>query len=71
MVCAGNATMLVFIARRRRLYRDPTQLYLANLALSDLLKAALVLPLTLVGQLLQNWILGGFLCYFLPMMQVS
>lgn len=67
----GNAGMLVVIGRRRRLYKDPTQVYLANLAFSDLVKAAIVLPLTLVGQLLQNWILGGFLCYFLPMMQVS
>ena len=64
---AGNAAILVFIARRR-LYRNPMFFFLANLALCDLLKAAIVSPITLSNLLLENFIFGSFMCFFLPMM---
>lgn len=63
----GNLLMLAVVSRRR-LYHDPLFFFLGNLALSDMLKALVVLPITLANLLLQNWVLGSFLCYFLPMM---
>ena len=63
----GNFGMMVVVTRRR-LYHDPMYFFLGNLALSDFIKAALVLPLTLSHLLMQNWIFGSFLCYFLPML---
>lgn len=64
---AGNAAMLV-VLRRRKLHRSPTFFFLANLAMSDILKAGLVLPISVASMLFANWIFGSFLCYFLPMM---
>nr|KAG5692272.1 hypothetical protein BaRGS_007180 [Batillaria attramentaria] len=64
----GNAAMLVVLARRR-LYHDQTFFLMGNLALSDLLKCVLVLPITLANLLINNWLFGSFLCFFLPMMQ--
>lgn len=63
----GNVAMLVVIIRRR-LYKNPTFFFLGNLALSDILKAAVVLPITVTTMLISNWIFGSFLCFFLPMM---
>ncbi len=63
----GNIAML-FIIFKRGLYRKATYLYLANIALSDLLKAAVISPITLANLLIQNFIFGSFMCYFLPMM---
>ncbi len=64
---AGNFTMLIVIMKRR-LWRDHTCFFLGNLALSDILKSGIVLPITLANLLIQNWIFGSFLCFFLPMM---
>ena len=63
----GNCGMLIVVIKRR-LYHDPMYFFLGNLALSDFFKAAIVLPITLVHLLIQNWIFGSFLCYILPMM---
>lgn len=55
---------------RRALYHDATYCFIINLAISDFLKCVFVLPITLAVLLIQNWIFGQFLCFFLPMMQV-
>ena len=64
----GNLTMLTVIIRKS-LYHDPAFFLLGNLGILDILKAAVVLPVSLANLLLGNWIFGSFLCYFLPMMQ--
>ena len=56
---------------KHRLYRDPTYGYIVNLAIADIVKCVLVLPISLTILLVQNWIFGSFLCFFLPMLQVS
>ena len=50
------------------LQESPTFLFFANLALSDVIKVAIAQPLTVINLIMQNWILGSFLCYFLPML---
>lgn len=62
--------LMVYAIFRDRLYKDETFCYFVNLALSDIVKCAVVLPVSLMVLLIQNWIFGSFLCYFLPMMQV-
>lgn len=64
----GNIAM-VTVMGRRRLYHDQTFFFLGNLAFSDLIKCVFVLPMTLANLLIQNWIFGSFMCFFLPMMQ--
>ncbi|KAJ1526221.1 hypothetical protein ONE63_009378 [Megalurothrips usitatus] len=71
---ALNLGLLVLVAVRR-LHRQPamgpTMCLLANLAVAHLVQCLAGLPLTLAGMLFANWVLGGFCCYFLPMIQVS
>ncbi|XP_071447991.1 uncharacterized protein [Hetaerina americana] len=53
----------------RRGERDPTLCFLANVAVADAVKCLMVLPVSLAVLLVQNWVFGSFLCFFLPMMQ--
>lgn len=64
----GNVSMLIVMGKQR-LYHDPTYFFLGNLAFSDLIKCVFVLPISLANMLVQNWIFGSFLCFFLPMIQ--
>lgn len=66
----SNIAMIIHIVRHK-LYHDPTNAYLINIAISDITKCIFVLPITLTILLIQNWIFGRFLCFFLPMMQVK
>lgn len=65
----GNVAMAMHILRRR-LYRESTSAYLLNIALCNVLIAVVLLPLSLAILLIQNWVFGSFLCYFVPMLQV-
>lgn len=56
---------------RSKLYRDVTHALVLNLVLSHCVQCLVVVPMTLTVMLFQNWVLGRFLCYFLPMLQVS
>jgi hypothetical protein len=64
----GNAAVLLVIGRRR-LYHDQTFLLMGNLALANLVHCVFALPITLANMLIQNWLFGSFLCFFLPMLQ--
>ncbi|XP_066947795.1 LOW QUALITY PROTEIN: orexin/Hypocretin receptor type 1-like [Macrobrachium rosenbergii] len=64
----GNMAMVTHLIRRRR-YREPVCTYLMNLGVCNLIMSMLLLPLSLAILLLQNWIFGSFLCYFVPMLQ--
>ncbi|WAR21497.1 NPY5R-like protein, partial [Mya arenaria] len=64
----GNVALLV-VTGKRRLYQDQTYFFMGNLAFSDLIKCVIVLPISLANMLVQNWIFGSFLCFFLPMIQ--
>jgi hypothetical protein len=68
-VCS-NLLVIAYIMRFK-LYRDVTQAFLVNLSLCYFMQSLVVLPLTLAVLLIQNWIFGQFLCFFLPMLQVS
>lgn len=66
----ANFAEIYFIVKYR-LYRDSTYMYLINLSVADIVKCLFVLPFSVTTLLLENWLFGGFLCYFLPMLQVS
>ncbi|TNN23997.1 Neuropeptide Y receptor type 2 [Liparis tanakae] len=61
----GNALVLCVILRYRAM-RTVTNLFIANLALADLLAGALCLPFTLAYTLLGEWRFGAALCHALP-----
>ncbi|XP_033212336.1 neuropeptide Y receptor type 6 [Belonocnema kinseyi] len=52
-----------------KLYRDPTNAFLINMIISDVIKCIFVLPISLAVMLIDNWIFGKFLCFFLPILQ--
>lgn len=54
---------------RHRLYRDVTHALFLNLLLSNCVQCLVVLPMTLTVLLVQNWVLGRFFCFFMPMLQ--
>ncbi|XP_076364333.1 uncharacterized protein LOC143253814 [Tachypleus tridentatus] len=63
-----NANMLRRILLRRK-HCENIEKYLASNALNDMFKCIVVMPVSLATLALQNWILGGFLCHFLPIAQ--
>ncbi|XP_041451389.1 uncharacterized protein LOC111082338 [Drosophila obscura] len=63
-----NIAIIVYVMYHR-LYKDVTHSFLINLALCHFVQCALVLPVSLMVMLIQNWIFGQFLCFFLPMLQ--
>ncbi|XP_048505370.1 orexin/Hypocretin receptor type 1 [Athalia rosae] len=64
----ANFAMVYHIVKYR-LYRDPTYAFLINMAIADVIECIFVLPISLTVMLVQNWIFGRFLCFFLPMLQ--
>ena len=65
----GNTAMIIAMGKRR-LYHDQTFFFLGNLAFCDVIKCVFVLPISLANMLIQNWIFGSFMCFFLPMIQI-
>ena len=49
--------------------RTITNLFLLNLAVSDLLLGVLCIPFTLIGTLLRHFVLGEVMCKLLPFLQ--
>lgn len=63
-------SILMWVIVRNRYFKDATYTYLLNMCVADIVKCVFVIPISLFNMLLQNWIFGAFLCYFLPMLQV-
>ncbi|VEN54468.1 unnamed protein product, partial [Callosobruchus maculatus] len=49
--------------------RTVTNVFLLNLAISDLMLGVLCMPFTLTGALLRNFIFGEIMCKMLPFLQ--
>ncbi|XP_063923366.1 cholecystokinin receptor type A-like [Zophobas morio] len=64
----GNTLVLVTLVRNKRM-RTVTNVYLLNLAISDLLLGVFCMPFTLVGQVLRNFIFGATMCKLIPYFQ--
>lgn len=65
-----NVWIIYYIARHK-LYRENTHAFFINLSICHFVQSAFVVPITLVIIVVHNWILGQFMCYFVPMLQVS
>ncbi|KAI1721443.1 7 transmembrane receptor (rhodopsin family) domain-containing protein [Ditylenchus destructor] len=64
----GNSVVVVVILQQRSM-RSVTNLYLLNLALSDLLLSVVCMPPTLVSSLVYCWVFGDILCKLLAYLQ--
>ena len=65
----GNCAVLWFVVRSHRL-RTVTNIFIANLAVADILIGALAIPFQFVAALLQRWILPHFMCPFCAFVQI-
>lgn len=65
----GNVMVLWVVIKSRRMHTI-TNLFIANLALADLVIGALAVPFQFQAALLQKWVLPFFLCSLCPTAQV-
>lgn len=66
----GNSLVILTLVQNKRM-RTITNLFLLNLAASDLFLGVFCMPFTLVGMLLRDFIFGEFMCKMLPYLQGS
>ncbi|KAI6235359.1 Cholecystokinin receptor [Aphelenchoides besseyi] len=64
----GNSVVVVVILQQRSM-RTVTNVYLLNLAVSDLLLSVVCMPPTLVSSLVYCWVFGDLLCKLLAYLQ--
>ncbi|XP_037801955.1 uncharacterized protein LOC119596696 [Penaeus monodon] len=64
----GNVLVVVTLLHHRNL-RTVTNVFLLNLAVSDLLLGVFCMPFTLVGTILQDFVFGAIMCRLIPYMQ--
>ncbi|KAK3912876.1 Neuropeptide SIFamide receptor [Frankliniella fusca] len=64
----GNVCVVMVVVSFPRM-RSTTNLFIANLAIADLLVNVVCLPFTLVSNVLKEWVLGDAICRTLPYLQ--
>ena len=64
----GNVLVILTILQNTRM-RTVTNLFLLNLAISDLLLGVFCMPFTLIGQLLRDFIFGEVFCKLISFFQ--
>ncbi|XP_050039647.1 cholecystokinin receptor type A-like [Dermacentor andersoni] len=64
----GNVLVLVTLVQNKRM-RTVTNVFLVNLAVSDLLLGVFCMPFTLIGSILRNFVFGELMCKFIPYLQ--
>ncbi|XP_059615127.1 orexin/Hypocretin receptor type 1 [Phlebotomus argentipes] len=64
----SNIAVIAYIMHYK-LFHDATHSFIVNLAFCHFVQCSVVLPITLMVLLIQNWIFGQFLCFFLPLLQ--
>lgn len=64
----GNALVIITLGANRRM-RSVTNMFLLNLAVSDLLLGVFCMPFTLVGVLLKQFIFGSLMCSLISYLQ--
>ncbi|RWS03201.1 neuropeptide Y receptor type 2-like protein, partial [Dinothrombium tinctorium] len=65
----GNGIVLWYVVRSKKL-RTVTNMFIANLAIADILIGALAIPFQFQAALLQKWVLPHFMCAFCPFIQI-
>jgi len=63
---AGN-TLVVYVVARNASMQTNTNVFIANLAVSDIMMCLLAVPFTPISGLLQAWPFGSALCRLVPM----
>ena len=64
----GNFLVIITLVQNRRM-RTITNVFLLNLAVSDILLGVLCMPFTLIGALLRDFVFGEIMCKCLPYLE--
>jgi len=64
----GNVLVILTLVQNQ-VMRTITNLFLLNLAISDLLVGVFCMPFTLVGIVLKDFVFGAVLCKLIPYLQ--
>ncbi|XP_078702598.1 QRFP-like peptide receptor [Branchiostoma floridae x Branchiostoma belcheri] len=64
----GNS-LVVFVVWKNKGMRTTMNIFICSLAASDLLITIFCIPVTLMQNMLKNWILGDFMCKLVPFIQ--
>lgn len=64
----GNSLVILTLVQNKRM-RTITNLFLLNLAVSDLFLGVFCMPFTLVGAVLRDFVFGEVMCKLLPYLQ--
>ncbi|XP_076329879.1 cholecystokinin receptor-like [Tachypleus tridentatus] len=64
----GNVLVIVTLAVNKRM-RTVTNVFLLNLAISDLLLGVFCMPFTLIGALMREFVFGDVMCRLIPYLQ--
>ncbi len=67
---AGNALVVAAVARNRQM-QNPTNVFIVNLAVSDILMCLFAVPFTPLHSFMDEWIFGEALCKLFPTSQVK
>ena len=70
-ILAGNVMVILAVATCRKLRRSVSNLFILSLAVTDLMLAVLILPLSLLNQVLGYWILGEVVCGLWLLMDIT
>ena len=63
---SGNC-LVVFVVLRNKQMQTITNIFITNLALSDILMCSLAVPFTPLSFFMKRWVFGDILCHILPM----
>ena len=61
----GNS-LVVFVVCRNKSMQSVTNVFITNLAVSDILMCLLCVPFTPIPFFMANWVFGKFLCHLVP-----
>ena len=62
----GNS-LVVYVVVRNKSMQSITNIFITNLALSDIMMCLLAVPFTPLSAFLDSWIFGNVLCHIVPM----
>lgn len=66
----GNISMM-FLTLRHRHLQTVQNIFILNLAMSDVLMCLLSVPITPITNIFKTWFFGEYICHLLPFVQVS
>ncbi|XP_060833784.1 neuropeptide SIFamide receptor-like isoform X2 [Rhopalosiphum padi] len=65
----GNMSVVLVVYKNVRMQSSPTNIFIVNLAVADLLVIVVCVPFTLIGSITTEWRLGLVICKLVPYFQ--